>query len=97
MKRWTALACTLLLLASAPIALANDETHQRFDLERLVSWIIDLWLDHVAAETPETPDGDRPQAFYQGTGPYIVPVGLVTAPEQRNEKDQKEPVTEGDN
>ncbi|MEM8995814.1 MAG: hypothetical protein AAGF23_13590 [Acidobacteriota bacterium] len=82
MKKWTALALPILLILwlAAPVAgtdhsPTSDGPALSLDVERLANWLLTLWLDYGPEAPVGTPEGEVPEAFIQGVGPYIVPVG----------------------
>ncbi|MEO1365629.1 MAG: hypothetical protein AAFX50_00540 [Acidobacteriota bacterium] len=82
MKKWTTLALPILLILwlAAPVAgtdhrPASDGPPFGFDLERVANWLITLWIDYGPETEVSAPEGEVPEAFIQGVGPYIVPVG----------------------
>ncbi|MEO1083622.1 MAG: hypothetical protein AAFY88_05220 [Acidobacteriota bacterium] len=82
MKKWTALALPFLLILwfAAPAAGSDhrpgaDGPTLGLDIERVANWLITLWFDYGAEAEISTPEGEVPEAFIQGVGPYIVPVG----------------------
>ncbi|MEM1177323.1 MAG: hypothetical protein AAGM22_03190 [Acidobacteriota bacterium] len=89
MKKWTASTLPFLLVLWLALPAAGDDNRDRtssagpgveLGLDQIATWLLNLWLEFAPEPEPESADGDFPEAFIQGVGPYIVPVGQ-NAPE----------------